>query len=200
MNRPSLPEALAAVRTLLAYVGEDPTREGIADTPRRVVKALAEFTRHRETNVAELLKVGFSAGAYDELIAVTGIEFTSTCEHHLLPFIGEANIAYLPARAEGDSSAFRVVGLSKIPRLVDVMAGRLQLQEQMTVQIADALEEHLKPRGVAVHLVAKHSCAQCRGVRKIGGLMHTTALRGVCREGAVREEALRTLGVGGRIG
>lgn len=186
--------ALMGVRALLEYVGEDPDREGIRDTPRRVVDAMLEMTQGAEVNVDKLLSVTFDSGNYDEVVAVRRIAFSSLCEHHLLPFTGRASVAYIPAGAPGK---LRVVGLSKIPRLVDVYARRPQLQEQMTSQIADALEKYLKPRAVAVFVTAEHSCASCRGVRKSGMDMATSVLRGLFRDDpAARAEVLRLL-VGG---
>jgi GTP cyclohydrolase I len=182
------------VRALLEYVGEDPDREGIRDTPRRVVDAMLEMTQGAEVNVDKLLSVTFDSGNYDEIVAVRRIAFSSLCEHHLLPFTGRASVAYIPAGAPGK---LRVVGLSKIPRLVDVYARRPQLQEQMTSQIADALEKYLKPRAVAVFVTAEHSCASCRGVRKSGMDMATSVLRGLFRDDpAARAEVLRLLAGG----
>lgn len=192
--------ALDGVRALLRYIGEDPDREGLRDTPRRVVDAMLEMTQGGEANVSKLLNVTFDSGRYDEVIAVKGISFTSMCEHHLLPFTGTAGVAYIPSAAIDSDPAdheasFRVVGLSKIPRLVDVYARRPQLQEQMTSQIADALDLYLRPRAVAVVLSAEHSCASCRGVRKSGMSMVTSVLRGLFRtDPAARAEVLRILG------
>jgi len=186
--------ALEGVRALLRYIGEDPSREGVKDTPRRVVDAMLEMTQGIEVNVDKLLAVTFDSGNYDEIVAVRRIAFSSMCEHHLLPFTGLASIAYIPAGAPGK---LRVVGLSKIPRLVDVYARRPQLQEQMTAQIADAIEKHLKPRAVAVFVTAEHSCASCRGVRKSGMDMATSVLRGLFRDdSAARAEVLRLLAGG----
>lgn len=173
---PPPPAAVEAVRTLLRTLGEDPDREGLRDTPRRVYQALAEMTAGRDVDVGALLGVQFDSGSYDQMVVLRGIAFTSTCEHHLLPFTGTAAVAYLPS--EG-AAGYRVVGLSKLARLVDAFAARLQLQERMTAQVADALVEHLAPRGVAVVLEAEHSCMACRGVRKAGATMLTSALRGV---------------------
>lgn len=187
--KPTREEALAALRTALAYVGEDPDREGIVDTPRRWIDALVEMTSGSLVDVKKLLSVSFDSGSYDEVICVNGIAYTSLCEHHLLPFIGTASVAYLPGRQ--DDGRYRVVGLSKIPRVVDAFSRRLQLQEQLTVQIADALEEHLIPRGVAVMMRGEHSCASCRGVRKAGMDMVTSVLRGDLRlDAAMRAEVL----------
>lgn len=178
------------VRQLLHEVGENPGRDGLLDTPRRVVKALEEMTAGHEVDVAALLSVQFDGASYDEIVALCDIPFSSTCEHHLLPFTGTASVAYLPGE--------RVVGLSKLARLVDAYAARLQLQERLTAQVADALEEHLAARGVAVLVRAAHSCMACRGVRKSGATMVTSALRGLFKkDNAARAEVLHMIG-GGR--
>lgn len=161
------------VRRLLQHIGEDPSREGLVDTPKRVVKALTEMTAGYRLDPAEVLGTTFS-DTCDEMIVVSPIEFTSMCEHHMLPFTGRATVGYVPAE--------RVVGLSKLPRLVDLFAHRLQIQERMTNQIADAIEEHLRPRGVGVILSAHHTCMSCRGVRKQGTQMTTSALRGYMKD------------------
>lgn len=182
-------DALEGVRALLRAVGEDPDREGLRDTPKRVLKALREMTEGVAADAAEILKVSFDSGDYDQLVCVAGIPFVSNCEHHLLPFHGKAAVAYLPGRA--DDGRFRVVGLSKLARIVEVFARRLQLQEQMTAQIAAALEKHLNPRGVAVLIEAEHMCMMCRGVRKAGSLTGTSDMRGVFRtDAAARAEVL----------
>jgi len=186
-----LPEE-AAVITLLKAIGEDPQREGLYDTPKRVVKALREMTSGMREDPAAVLAVTFDGEAYDEVICVGGIPFTSMCEHHLLTFSGKAAVAYLPSKNEGGKS--RVVGLSKIPRVVDIFARRLQLQERMTMQIADALTEHLRPRGVAVMVEAEHSCMICRGVRKSGARMGTSVMRGVFKDdSASRAEVIQMI-------
>lgn len=180
-----------AVRFLLKHIGENPAREGLLDTPRRWVDAMLEMRSGNSIDIGKLLKVTFDSGTYDEIIAVTDIDYTSLCEHHLLPFTGKAAVAYLPIREEG---GYRVVGLSKIPRVVDAFAHRLQMQEQLTEQIAAALETHLKPRGVAVLLEGSHSCASCRGVRKQGMNMITSIFRGVFRDNqASRAEVLHLI-------
>ena len=162
-----------AVVRLLEFIGEDPTRDGLVDTPRRVVKALAEMTAGYSLDPGEHLGVVFKDSC-DEMVIVDGIEFTSMCEHHMLTFTGTATVAYIP---DG-----QVVGLSKLARVVDVFAQRLQVQERLTEQIADAIEEHLHPAGVGVVIRAAHSCMGCRGVRKPGARMITSALRGAIRE------------------
>lgn len=197
MTRPShdLAAAAHAVKALLCALGQDPEREGLKDTPARVAKALWEMTAGERDDPAAILKVTFDGGAYDEVVALAGIPFTSVCEHHLLPFSGHAGVAYLPSAAEGESRArYRVVGLSKLARLVELYARRLQLQEQLTTQVADALVEHLQPRGVAVLIEAEHACMACRGVRKSGAVMRTSVLRGAFKDDpAARAEVLGML-------
>jgi GTP cyclohydrolase I len=178
--------AAQAVRDLLAAVGEDVAREGLLGTPDRVARAWAEMLSGYALDPAQVLKTsdggdGFNGTGYDGLVVLAGVPFYSTCEHHLLPFGGLADIGYLP----GDSGT--VVGLSKLARLVDVYAQRLQVQERMTGQIAQALQTHLQPRGVGVRLRATHHCMVCRGVRK-AGTMGTEVLLGAFRDHAVRDE------------
>lgn len=158
-------------------LGEDPDGPHTIDTPRRVVKAFLEMTEGYQMSASAVLAVDFpiAGGNYDELILSRDIPFTSLCAHHLLPFVGKAHVAYIPALGG------RVVGLSKLARLVDVYAKRLQVQEQMTMQIADALEEHLHPRGIAVVVKGKHMCQCLRGVKK-DGWMVTSVMRGFFRE------------------
>jgi GTP cyclohydrolase I len=159
-----------AVVRLLQFIGEDPTREGLIDTPERVVKSFAEMTEGYRMSAADILSKDFTQN-YDEMISLKNIRFTSLCEHHLLPFIGTAAIAYVPTG--------KVVGISKLARLVEMFAKRLQIQEQMTQQIADALMEHIKPKGAGVIIRAHHHCMGCRGVRQPDAEMVTTCLRGV---------------------
>jgi GTP cyclohydrolase IA len=170
-TRPSREEAAAAVRTLIAYIGEDADREGLLDTPQRVVRAYDELFRGYRENPQELLERTFSEiGDYKDMVLVRDITFASHCEHHMIPFTGKAHIAYLP---EGE-----VVGLSKLARLVDVFAKRLQTQEHLTAQIAGALDDVLKPRGVAVMLEAEHMCMALRGVQRQGASTVTTHFTG----------------------
>lgn len=184
-------EAMAGIEALLRAIGEDPRREGVLDTPRRVVKAFREMTAGTHVDVAAILERQFESAGYDGVVAVTGIDFVSLCEHHLLPFSGTCSVAYLPGNG-------RVVGLSKIPRVVDAYARRLQLQEQMTVQIAKAFEDHLKPKGVGVLVEATHSCMSCRGVRKPNARMITSEMLGAFRRDcAARDEVLRLFRMGG---
>ena len=160
-----------AVVTLLRFIGEDPTREGLAETPARVVKAWREMTSGYDEDPAEILSRTFEESS-DELIILRGISFYSTCEHHLLPFYGEACVGYLPGK---------VVGISKLARLVNCFAHRLQIQERMTAQIAKAIEKHLDARGVGVILRAHHLCMGCRGVRQQDTDMVTSAMLGTLR-------------------
>lgn len=179
-----------AVRELLLAIGEDPTRDGLTDTPARVARAYAElFSGLREDAGAHLART-FEQESGD-LVTLSDIEFSSFCEHHLLPVFGRAHVAYLP-------SDRRVVGLSKLARTVEVFARRPQLQERMNAQIADALMEHLAPRGALVVLEAEHMCMKMRGVRKENPVMRTVAARGVFRtDAALRLETLALLGVAG---
>ena len=172
LERPSAAEAEAAVRTLIAYAGDDPAREGLIETPARVAKAFREFYAGYEEDPAAILdRVFDEAGGYDDLVLLRDIPFHSHCEHHMVPFIGKAHIAYYPKDG--------VVGLSKLARLVDAYARRLQMQERLTQQIADAIEEGLAPRGVAVMLEAEHHCVSMRGARKAGVSTVTTAFTGL---------------------
>jgi GTP cyclohydrolase I len=173
--RPSREEAEAAVRTLIAFAGDDPAREGLIETPKRVADAYEELYRGYRECPAEVLDRTFSEiGTYDDFVLVRDIAFNSQCEHHMMPFMGKAHIAYKPIE--------RVVGLSKLARLVDVYARRLQTQEHMTSQIATAIEEILKPRGVAVMIDAEHMCMSLRGVEKLGSSTITTQFVGSFRD------------------
>lgn len=160
------------ISDLLEWLGEDPNREGLLDTPKRVCRAFLEMTSGMREDPAQILSTKFSA-AYDEMVIVKDIKFTSVCEHHLLPFVGTAVVGYLPDK--------QVIGLSKIPRLVECFAKRLQLQERLTTQIAESLQEHLQPKGVGVHLTAFHSCMGCRGVKQAAASMVTSSLLGEFR-------------------
>jgi GTP cyclohydrolase I len=166
-------EAEMAVETILRWLGEDPERNGLRGTPARVVRALAELTGGYTQDPAAILATVFDDSC-DEMVVVRGVEFTSLCEHHLLPFLGVAAVGYLPNG--------RVVGLSKLARLVECYARRLQVQERMTEQIADALDKHLVPLGVGVVLRAKHLCMGCRGVKQPTAEMVTSAVRGNLHE------------------
>jgi GTP cyclohydrolase IA len=173
--KPSREEAEAAVKTLIAFVGDDPGREGLRDTPRRVVSAYEELFRgYRECPLDVLERTFSEIGRYDDLVLIRDVPFASHCEHHMAPFLGKAHIAYIPVE--------RVVGLSKLARLIDVYARRLQTQEHLTSQIATAIDEILKPRGVAVMLEAEHLCMAMRGVQKRGVSTVTTQFTGSFRE------------------
>jgi len=173
--RPSRSEAEQAVHTLLAYMGENTAREGLIDTPRRVVEAFDELFQGYRQCPAEVLNRTFGETAgYDDFVLVRDIAFTSHCEHHMMPFYGKAHIAYVPVE--------RVVGLSKLARLVDIFARRLQTQEHLTAQVAAAIDEVLKPRGVAVMIEAEHTCMSVRGVAKHGASTLTTRFTGIFRD------------------
>jgi len=174
-SRPSRSEAEKAVRTLLAYIGEDPAREGLLDTPRRVVEAYDELFQGYGQDYAEVLNRTFGETAgYDDFVLVRDIGFNSHCEHHMMPFYGKAHIAYAPVE--------RVVGLSKLARVVDIFAHRLQTQEHLTAQITNAIDEILQPRGVAVMIEAEHTCMSVRGVAKQGTMTLTTRYTGLFRD------------------
>jgi len=174
-NRPTREQAEEAVRTLIAFAGDNPARAGVLDTPGRVVEAYEEMFRgYREDPKAVLDRTFSESEAYDDFVLVRDITFNSHCEHHMMPFFGKAHVAYRPVD--------RVVGLSKLARLVDVFAHRLQTQEHMNAQIVAAIEETLKPKGVAVMLEAEHTCMSVRGVTKPGALTVTTQFRGSFRD------------------
>jgi GTP cyclohydrolase IA len=162
------------VRALLAGLGEDPEREGLRKTPERVEKALRFLTQGYQGDVAALLNAALFTVSYDEMVTIKDIEMFSLCEHHLLPFFGKAHVAYLPNG--------KVIGLSKIPRLVDMFARRLQVQERLTVEIAHAIQEHVKPRGVAVVVEAMHLCMIMRGVEKQHSVAVTSCMLGAFRD------------------
>jgi GTP cyclohydrolase I len=179
--RPSRAEAEAAVRTLIAWAGDDPTREGLLETPARVAKAYEElFGGYRKDPGEVLAKVFREVGGYDDIVFVRDIPFYAHCEHHMVPFYGKAHIAYLPHDG--------VVGLSKLARLVEVFARRLQTQETMTAQIIDAINEHLGPRGVGVMLEAEHMCMTMRGVRAHDVKTITHRFTGVFAEDRVEQD------------
>lgn len=178
-----LPRAAAAVRELLAAIGEDPDRDGLRDTPLRVAKAWIELGGGYDTDAAEILGTTFDID-HDELVLVKDIRLVSMCEHHMLPFTGVAHVGYIP------SAGGRVTGLSKLARLVESYARRLQVQERLTTQIAEALVEHLDARGVIVVVEAEHTCMTMRGVRKPGSRTVTSAVRGQLRDPATRAEAM----------
>jgi GTP cyclohydrolase I len=190
-RRPSRTEAEEAVRTLIRWAGDDPGREGLRDTPGRVTRAYEEFFAGYLQDPQEVLKRTFSeVEGYDEMIVMNDIRFESHCEHHMVPIIGKAHIGYLPDR--------RVVGISKLARLVEVYARRLQIQEKMTVQIADTLQEILQPKGVAVVIEAAHQCMTTRGVHKPGVGLVTSRMVGAFRDDpSTRREFLAVIGLTG---
>ena len=178
----------AAVREILEAVGEDPNRDGLLDTPARVARMYAEIFAGLHDRPEEHLKTTFEA-QHDEMVMVRDIPIYSACEHHLIPFIGKAHIAYIP------NENGRITGLSKLARLADVYARRPQVQERLTVQIADALEQVLEPRGALVVIEAEHLCMSMRGVRKPGSSTVTSAVRGLFKTNqATRFEAMRLIG------
>lgn len=171
-DRPSREEAEAAVRTLLRWAGDDPGREGLVDTPRRFARAWAEMFSGYDRDADDALGRTFEEVAgYDDIVLMRDIAFHSHCEHHAIPIVGRAHVAYLPAG--------RVVGLSKIAHVVDIYARRLQTQETMTAQIARTIQDALEPRGVAVMVTAEHLCMAMRGIRKLGTTTTTTGFTGV---------------------
>jgi GTP cyclohydrolase IA len=186
--RPSREDAEAAVRLLLRYAGDDPDREGLKGTPARVVRSYDEYFSGYEEDPVELLARTFAeTDGYDEMVVLKDIRFESHCEHHIAPIIGKAHIAYLPER--------RVIGISKLARLVEVYAKRLQIQEKMTAQIANTLDEVLRPKGVAVVIEAAHQCMTTRGVHKPGVAMVTSRMLGAFRsDAATRREFLAIIG------
>ncbi|WP_404288472.1 GTP cyclohydrolase I FolE [Glutamicibacter arilaitensis] len=183
VNEIDQPRIAAAVREILEAIGEDPDRDGLVDTPKRVAKAYAEFFAGLHQDAAEHLSTTFDI-EHDELVLVKDIPFYSTCEHHLVPFYGTAHIGYIPGRGG------KVTGLSKLARLVEVFARRPQVQERLTTQIVDALVEHLEPTGAIVVVECEHMCMSMRGVRKPGAKTVTSAVRGQLRETATRAEAM----------
>ncbi|EEH14598.1 GTP cyclohydrolase I [Brucella ceti str. Cudo] len=185
-KKPGKAEAEAAVRTLLLWAGEDPDREGLLETPKRVAKAYQELFGGYSESPEEVLGTTFEEVAgYDDMVLVKDISFFSHCEHHMVPIIGKAHVAYLP---EG-----RVVGLSKIARVVDIFARRLQTQESITAQIADSIQRILKPRGVAVMIEAEHMCMAMRSIRKRGSSTITTTFTGDFKEKADQQVRFMTL-------
>ncbi|MBC8746514.1 MULTISPECIES: GTP cyclohydrolase I FolE [Paraburkholderia] len=186
--RPTRDQAEQAVRTLIRWAGDNPEREGLIQTPARVARAYREFFSGYDSNPMQILATTFSeVDGYDEMVVLKDIRFESYCEHHMVPIIGRAHVAYLPEH--------RVVGISKLARLVDVYAKRLQIQEKMTVQIADALNTVLQPKGVAVILEAAHQCMSTRGVHKPGASLVTSRMLGAFRDDpSTRREFLSIVG------
>jgi GTP cyclohydrolase IA len=191
-DRPTREEAEAAVRTLIRWAGDDPQREGLHDTPKRVAKAFREFYSGYHDDPKDVLnKIFAEVEGYDDIVLVRDIPFYSHCEHHLVPFFGMTHIAYYPAKG--------VVGLSKLARLVEVYARRLQTQESMTAQIAAAMEEALEPRGVAVMIEAEHMCMSMRGVQKAGAMTLTTQFTGAFKNDPAEQVRFLTLVRHGKI-
>lgn len=186
--RPTREQAEDAVRTLIRWAGDNPEREGLLQTPARVARAYLEFFSGYQSDPMQILATTFSeVDGYDEMVVLKDIRFESYCEHHMVPIIGRAHVAYLPEH--------RVVGISKLARLVDVYAKRLQIQEKMTVQIADALNTVLQPKGVAVILEAAHQCMSTRGVHKPGASLVTSRMLGAFRDDpSTRREFLSIVG------
>ena len=189
--RPTREEAEAAVRTLLLWAGDDPDREGLVDTPARVVRAYEEFFSGYETDPVEMLARTFEeTDGYDEMVLLRDIRVESHCEHHMVPIIGRAHVAYLPHK--------RVVGISKLARVVEAYAKRLQIQEKLTAQIANTINDVLQPKGVAVVIEAAHQCMTTRGIHKPGVSMVTSRMLGAFRDDpATRREFLAMISMGG---
>jgi GTP cyclohydrolase I len=191
VERPSREDVEAAVRTLLAWTGDDPDREGLVDTPARVAKAFRElYGGYDEDAIGMLRRVFEEVAGYDDIVLVRDIPFHSHCEHHMVPFVGKAHIAYYP---DGG-----VVGLSKLARVVDIYARRLQTQEALTAQVVSAIDEGLHPRGVAVMIEAEHMCMVMRGVQKAGVSTVTTQFTGVFRDDPTEQVRFMTLLRAGR--
>lgn len=191
VDRPTREEAEAAVRTLIRWAGDDPTREGLLETPKRVAKAYEELFSGYSKDAAEALSKMFEdVEGYDDLVLVKDIPFHSHCEHHMVPFVGKAHIAYYP---EGG-----VVGLSKLARVVDIFARRLQTQETMTAEIVQAIDNALHPRGIAVMIEAEHMCMSMRGIMKQGASTTTCQFTGVFRDDPAEQVRFFTLLQGGR--
>jgi len=186
--RPTREAAQDAVRTLIEWAGDDPMREGLLGTPERVVRAYEEWFAGYNEDPVELLKRTFEeTEGYDEMVVLRDVRFESVCEHHLAPILGTVHVAYLPAK--------RVVGISKLARVIDVYAKRMQIQEKMTAQIANTIEEVLQPKGVAVVVQAQHQCMSTRGVHKTGVSMVTSRMLGAFRDQeATRREFLAIVG------
>jgi GTP cyclohydrolase I len=189
-NPEAMNAAMGHVRALLSFIGEDPDREGLLDTPKRVVKAMHEHFRGYSMDPAESLGRTFKeVEGYDQMVLLTDIDLQSHCEHHMVPFVGKAHVAYIP---DG-----KVVGLSKLAKVVEIYSKRLQVQEKLTAQIANAIQEHLQPLGVAVVIQARHFCMCYRGVHQPRAWTTTSRLTGVFLENlATREEFLRLIALG----
>jgi GTP cyclohydrolase IA len=191
LRRPTREDAMEAVRTLIRWAGDDPSREGLLGTPERIARAYEEFFSGYSIDPVALLQRTFAeTDGYDEIVALRDIRFESHCEHHIAPIIGKVHVAYLPNK--------RVVGISKLARLVEVYSRRLQIQEKMTAQIANTLDEVLQPKGVAVIIEAAHQCMTTRGVHKPGVTMVTSRMLGAFRDDPLsRREVLSMIGTPG---
>ncbi|MBN9023435.1 MAG: GTP cyclohydrolase I FolE [Rhizobiales bacterium] len=186
MRRPSREEAEQAVRTLIAWAGDDPDRDGLRDTPKRVAKVYEEFYAGYRDSAAEALERTFEdLGDYDDIVILRDIPFTSHCEHHMVPILGRAHVAYYPGE--------KVVGLSKLGRVVDIFARRLQTQERLTSQVVRAIDETLKPRGIAILVEAEHLCMTLRGAHKHGASTVTTQFTGVFRDDPAEQQRFLAL-------
>ncbi len=192
LKRPSQEEAEEAVRTLLAWAGDDPSRSGLKDTPKRVVEAYSEFFSGYSEDPKDILNRTFEeAAGYDDIVMLRDIDVHSHCEHHIIPFVGRAHVAYFPTK--------KVVGISKLARVVEIYARRLQTQETMTAQIADAINDVLKPKGVAVMIEAVHQCMSLRGVQKPNVATITTQFKGLFADDAdQRSRFLQLVNIGGK--
>lgn len=194
MTKPTRKQAEEAVRTLLQWAGDDPNREGLLDTPSRVVKSYEEFFAGYNADPEEILNRTFSeTEGYDEMVVLKDVRIESHCEHHMLPIIGKAHIAYIPNK--------RVVGISKLARVIDIYAKRLQIQEKLTAQIAASINTTLQPKGVAVVIEATHQCMSTRGVHKYGVVMQTSHMLGTFRSDTrTRQEFLQLITSSNRSG
>ena len=192
INSPECRKAMEHVRSLLSFIGEDPNREGLLDTPKRVVKAMHEHFRGYTMDPAEALARTFSeVEGYDQMVLLTDLDIQSHCEHHMVPFVGKAHVAYIP---DG-----KVVGLSKLAKVVEIFSKRLQVQEKLTAQIAQAIQQHLNPLGVAVVIECRHFCMCYRGVHQPRAWTTTSKLTGIfLKNMATREEFLRLIASRGR--
>jgi GTP cyclohydrolase I len=192
INSPECRKAMDHVRSLLSFIGEDPNREGLLDTPKRVVKAMHEHFRGYTMDPAEALARTFSeVEGYDQMVLLTDLDIQSHCEHHMVPFVGKAHVAYIP---DG-----KVVGLSKLAKVVEIFSKRLQVQEKLTAQIAQAIQTHLNPLGVAVVIECRHFCMCYRGVHQPRAWTTTSKLTGIfLKNMATREEFLRLIASRGR--
>jgi GTP cyclohydrolase IA len=194
LTNPTRQQAEEAVRTLIKWAGDNPDREGLKDTPKRVVKSYEKFFEGYKADPEEILQRTFSeTEGYDEMVVLRDIRVESHCEHHMLPIIGRAHIAYIPSK--------RVVGISKLARVVDIYAKRMQIQEKLTAQIANSINTTLQPKGVAVVIEATHQCMSTRGVHKTGAIMQTSHMIGAFREDKrTRQEFLQLITLPSRSG